>query len=185
MEGQNFSNSWVDIKLWSNIVLPWVISCCMVFIYPLFVRVVISYLWFGLSQILNCFSTRRAFEIWIPGLSFFTYFVYTTVFVQNANYQWTLMHHHHHHRWLYSPWKDFSRLTQEVSWSTYFRHLVRPFERVISRRKGLYLHRKSQHTNTRTNIRALSGIRTHCLSVQAIKAYASDRAATGTDTRAL
>jgi hypothetical protein len=33
---------------------------------------------------------------------------------------------------------------------------------------------------TKTNIHALSGIRTHSTSVQAIKAYASDRAATGT-----
>jgi hypothetical protein len=33
---------------------------------------------------------------------------------------------------------------------------------------------------TRTNIHALSGIRTHGLSVKAIKAYASDRTVTGT-----
>jgi hypothetical protein len=33
---------------------------------------------------------------------------------------------------------------------------------------------------TRANIHALSGIRTHGLSVQAINAYTSDRAATGT-----
>jgi hypothetical protein len=33
---------------------------------------------------------------------------------------------------------------------------------------------------TRTNIHALSGIRTHSLSVQAIKACASDGVATGT-----
>jgi hypothetical protein len=33
---------------------------------------------------------------------------------------------------------------------------------------------------TRTNIHALSGIQTHGLSIQAIKAYASDRAAIGT-----
>jgi hypothetical protein len=33
---------------------------------------------------------------------------------------------------------------------------------------------------TRTNILALNGIQTHGLSVQAIEAYASDRAATGT-----
>jgi hypothetical protein len=39
-----------------------------------------------------------------------------------------------------------------------------------------------QHTTkTRTNIHALSGIGTHDLSAQAIKAYASDRAAAGTD----
>jgi hypothetical protein len=33
---------------------------------------------------------------------------------------------------------------------------------------------------TRSNIHAISGNRTHCLSVQAIKANASDRASTGT-----
>jgi hypothetical protein len=33
---------------------------------------------------------------------------------------------------------------------------------------------------TRTNIHALSGIRTHHLSILAIKAYASDRTAIGT-----
>jgi hypothetical protein len=49
-----------------------------------------------------------------------------------------------------------------------------------TRRKGLYLHRTKQHKNTRTNIHALSGIRTHDLSAQKMKAYASDRAATGT-----
>jgi hypothetical protein len=32
-----------------------------------------------------------------------------------------------------------------------------------------------------TNIHALSGIRTHDLSVKAMKAYATDRAATGTE----
>jgi hypothetical protein len=38
----------------------------------------------------------------------------------------------------------------------------------------------NDHEQKRTNIRALSGIRTHGFSVQAIKAYASDREATGT-----
>jgi hypothetical protein len=37
-----------------------------------------------------------------------------------------------------------------------------------------------QHGKTRTNIHALNGIRTHDLSLQAIKAYASHRAANGT-----
>jgi hypothetical protein len=37
-----------------------------------------------------------------------------------------------------------------------------------------------QHGKAMTNIRALSGIRTHDPSVQAIKVYASERAATGT-----
>jgi hypothetical protein len=37
----------------------------------------------------------------------------------------------------------------------------------------------TQHTKTRTDIHTLSGIRTHGLSVKAIKTFASDRAATG------
>jgi hypothetical protein len=37
---------------------------------------------------------------------------------------------------------------------------------------------KTQHTNTTTKILDLSGIRTHCISVQAIKDYAIHRAAT-------
>jgi hypothetical protein len=36
---------------------------------------------------------------------------------------------------------------------------------------------------TRTNIHAISGIRIHGLSVQAIKAYASDRAVSGTGNK--
>jgi hypothetical protein len=36
---------------------------------------------------------------------------------------------------------------------------------------------------TRTNIQALGGIQTHGLNVQAIKAFASDHAATGTAAR--
>jgi hypothetical protein len=40
----------------------------------------------------------------------------------------------------------------------------------------------TQHRKTKTNVHDLSGIRTHDLSVQAIKAFASDRAAAGTDT---
>jgi hypothetical protein len=38
---------------------------------------------------------------------------------------------------------------------------------------------------TISNIHALSGIRTHCLNVQAIKSYASVREATGTGTEFL
>jgi hypothetical protein len=52
--------------------------------------------------------------------------------------------------------------------------------RGISPSQGLYLYRAAQHRNTSTNIQALSGIRIHYLSLQAIKAFASDRAATGT-----
>jgi hypothetical protein len=37
----------------------------------------------------------------------------------------------------------------------------------------------------RTNIHALNGIQTHGLSVQAIKAYASERVATGTGSTVL
>jgi hypothetical protein len=50
------------------------------------------------------------------------------------------------------------------------RHLVRPLGRGISLSQGLYLHRKPQHKNTRTNIYALSWFWTHDLCVQATKA---------------
>jgi hypothetical protein len=52
--------------------------------------------------------------------------------------------------------------------------------RVISPSQGLYLHRITQHRKTRTNIHALSGIRTHDLSDQPAKTHASDRTATVT-----
>jgi hypothetical protein len=52
--------------------------------------------------------------------------------------------------------------------------------RVISPSEGLYLHRTTQHRKTRTNIHALSGIRTHDPSNQLAKTHASDRTATVT-----
>jgi hypothetical protein len=51
--------------------------------------------------------------------------------------------------------------------------------RVISPSQGLYLHR-TQHRKTRTNIQALSRIRTHDPSNQPAKTHASDRTATVT-----
>jgi hypothetical protein len=54
--------------------------------------------------------------------------------------------------------------------------------RVISPSQGLYLHRTTQHRKTRTNIRALSEIRTHDPSNQPAKTHASDRTATVTGT---
>jgi hypothetical protein len=53
---------------------------------------------------------------------------------------------------------------------------------VISPSQGLYLHRTKQHRKTRTNIHALSGIRTHDPSNQPAKTHASDRTATVTGT---
>jgi hypothetical protein len=47
--------------------------------------------------------------------------------------------------------------------------------------KEFYLHRTAQHTKTRTNIHAFSEIWIHNLSIQLIKAYTSDYAATGTN----
>jgi hypothetical protein len=52
--------------------------------------------------------------------------------------------------------------------------------RVISPSQGLYLHRKTQHRKTWTNIHALSGIRTHNPSNQPANTHASDRTATVT-----
>jgi hypothetical protein len=50
--------------------------------------------------------------------------------------------------------------------------------RVISPSQGLYLYRTTQHRKTRTNIHALSGIRTHDPSNQSAKTHASDLTAT-------
>jgi hypothetical protein len=61
-----------------------------------------------------------------------------------------------------------------------FRHIVGLLGRVISPSQGLYLHRTTQHRKTRTNIRALSGIRTHDPSNQPAKTHASDRTASVT-----
>jgi hypothetical protein len=58
-----------------------------------------------------------------------------------------------------------------------FRHTVGLLGRVISPSQGLYLHRTTQHWKTRTNIHALSGIRTHNPSNQPAKTQASDRTA--------
>jgi hypothetical protein len=61
-----------------------------------------------------------------------------------------------------------------------FRHMVGLLGRVISPSQGLYLHWTTQHKQTRTNIYALSGIRTHDPSNQPAKTHASDRTATVT-----
>jgi hypothetical protein len=61
-----------------------------------------------------------------------------------------------------------------------FLQLVGFLWRGISPTQGLYLHRTAQCRKTKTNIHAWRGIRTNCLSEQAFKAYASERAATGT-----
>jgi hypothetical protein len=65
-----------------------------------------------------------------------------------------------------------------------FRNLIKTRGRTTldewsARRKGLYLHRTTQHRNTKTNIHASSGIRTHDPINQAAKTYALDRAVTG------
>jgi hypothetical protein len=52
--------------------------------------------------------------------------------------------------------------------------------RVISPLQGLYLHKTTQLRKTRTNIHALSGIRTHDPSNQPAKTHASDSTATVT-----
>jgi hypothetical protein len=44
--------------------------------------------------------------------------------------------------------------------------------------QGLYLRMVAQHRKTSTNIRELSGIRTHDPSIQAAKAHARDHRAT-------
>jgi hypothetical protein len=66
-----------------------------------------------------------------------------------------------------------------------FRSLIKilgrtPFDELSAHRKGFYLHRTTRHRNTKTNIHASSGIRTHYPSSQATKSYALDRVATRT-----
>jgi hypothetical protein len=79
--------------------------------------------------------------------------------------------------------KDLGRLTYR-RFLELFRHMVGLRGRVISPSQGLYLHRITQHRMTRTNIHALSGIRTHDPSNQPAKTHASDRTATVTGTGA-
>jgi hypothetical protein len=55
-----------------------------------------------------------------------------------------------------------------------------PLDEWSARHKDLYLHRTTQHRNTKTNIHVSSGIRTHEPSNQAAKTYALHLAATGT-----
>jgi hypothetical protein len=52
----------------------------------------------------------------------------------------------------------------------------------VANSKSLYLHRTAQHRKTRTNIHVSSAIRTKGLSIQAMKAYATDSVATGNDS---
>jgi hypothetical protein len=56
--------------------------------------------------------------------------------------------------------KDLGRLTYKW-FLELFRHMVGLLGGVISPSQGLYLRRTTQHRNTRTNIYALSGVRTH------------------------
>jgi hypothetical protein len=80
--------------------------------------------------------------------------------------------------------KDLGRLTYR-RFLELFRHIVGLVGWVISPSQGLYLHRTTQHKKMRTNIHALSGIRTHDPSNQPAKTHASDRTApvTGKRTR--
>jgi hypothetical protein len=70
--------------------------------------------------------------------------------------------------------KDLGRLTYR-RFLELFRHMVGLLGRVISPLQVLYLHRTTQHRKTRTNIHALSGIRTHDPSNQSAKTHASDQ----------
>jgi hypothetical protein len=75
--------------------------------------------------------------------------------------------------------KDLGRLTYR-RFLELFRHTVGLLGRVISPSQGLYLYRTTQHRKPRTNIHALSGIRTHDPRNQPVKTHASDRTATVT-----
>jgi hypothetical protein len=73
--------------------------------------------------------------------------------------------------------KDLGRLTYG-RFLKRFRHMVNLLGRVISLSQGICLHSTAQHRKTRTDIHALSGIRTRDSSVRAIKVQAPERAAT-------
>jgi hypothetical protein len=73
--------------------------------------------------------------------------------------------------------KDLGRLTYR-RFLELFRLMVGLLGRVISPSQGLYLHRTTQRRKMRTNIHALSGIRTHDPSNQPAKTHVSDRTAT-------
>jgi hypothetical protein len=75
--------------------------------------------------------------------------------------------------------KNLGRLTYGM-FLKLFRYFVGLIGQGISPSQGLYLHRTTQHRKTRTDIHALSGIRTHDSSIRAIKTHAPDRAATVT-----
>jgi hypothetical protein len=75
--------------------------------------------------------------------------------------------------------KDLGRLAYR-RFLELFRQMVGLLGRVISPSQGLYLHRTTQHRKTRTNIHALSGIRTHDPRNQPAKTHASDRTVTVT-----
>jgi hypothetical protein len=74
-------------------------------------------------------------------------------------------------------WTDPGRLAYR-RFLELFRHMVGLLGRVISPSQGLYLQRTTQHRKTRTNIHALSWLRTHDPSNQPTKTHASDRTAT-------
>jgi hypothetical protein len=59
-----------------------------------------------------------------------------------------------------------------------FRYLVKLLGQGISPSQGLYPHKTTQHRKTRTNIHALSEIRTHDPSVRAAEASALNCVAT-------
>jgi hypothetical protein len=75
--------------------------------------------------------------------------------------------------------KDLGRLTCR-RFIELFRHMVGLLGQVISPSQGFYLHGTTQHRKTRTNIHALSGIRTHEPSNQPPKTHASDSMVTVT-----
>jgi hypothetical protein len=63
------------------------------------------------------------------------------------------------------PWPPLYVRFRNHSWA----FDVTPWTRCRSIARPLYPHRTTQHRNTRTNIHALSGIRTHNHSIQSVK----------------
>jgi hypothetical protein len=91
-------------------------------------------------------------------------------------------HHRHHQQQqqqllLIKPYDLIQfRIVSEIIYQ--FGHFVGLSGRGISLTQGLYIYRTAQHKKARTNILALSGIRTPDPSIKAAMTHALDRAGT-------
>jgi hypothetical protein len=90
-------------------------------------------------------------------------YVSEDIVLKMVSHETTFYHHHQLVRTRPYGLSQF-RITSEIM--NQFRHMVGLLGRGISPSQRLYLHRTAQHKKTRTNIHALSGIRTHDPNIQ-------------------